>query len=155
MPNQVRDVLSEKILRVDAAVPVADMRVAIRGRHASHVAVIAQGQCLGVSNLNDADLASDDATFGDLVHNQPNAPVSDATPLEELVRLFADSNVDSQIVQNDRGEFVGVVTRQSLLEGLLRERRQIARSDHDDSVVEQRLRRSQQIAHIGIAAMPG
>ena len=111
MPNQLRDVLSERVLRVDAAVPVADMQVAIRGRRASHVAVIAQGQCLGVSSLTDADSAANDKTFADLVDLRPYNPVSDSTSLEELVRLFADTNDDCQIVHNDRGEFVGVVTQ--------------------------------------------
>jgi len=128
MPNRASDVLSKTVLRVDAAAPLSDKRVEIRRRRASHVAIFAQGQCLGVSNISDADLSSNDATFGDFVAGQPCVDVSDVISVEELGRLFADSDIEAQVVRNDLGEFVGVVTRQSLLEALLEERSQAEQS---------------------------
>ena len=120
MSNTANDVLSRMVLHVDAAAPVTETLDKLRTLLASHVAVIMQGQCLGVVNVHDVYFAASDAKFGDLVDVRPYTPVSDTTSLEELDQLFTDAIVDTRVVHNDQGEFVGVVTRQSLLEGLVK-----------------------------------
>jgi len=116
MPSRAHDAFSKKVLRVDAAAPLSAALGEFRRRRASHVAVFAQGQCLGASSFSDADLSSGDATFDDLVRHQPCPTVSDATSLDDLGQLFSDAKTDALVVNNDQGEYVGVVTRQSLLE---------------------------------------
>ena len=124
MSSRAHEVLSKRVLRVDSGTPLSDTLVEIRRKRASHVAVFSQTECLGVSSCNDADAPAGDTTLEDLLQRQPCPSVSDTTSLEELGRLFADPRIDAQIVHNDQGAFVGVVTRQSLLEGLLKEREQ-------------------------------
>jgi PAS domain S-box-containing protein len=124
MSNRAQDVLSKTVLRVDAAEPFSEKLAEIRRRRASHVAIFAHGRCLGVSSFSNAVFSSNDATFGELIGGQRSVNVSDATSVEELSREFADSSIEAQVVQDELGEFVGVVTRQSLLEALLNEREQ-------------------------------
>jgi len=149
MSVRAHEVLGERVVRVDAAVPVCEMLAAIRERRAAHVAVFANGQCLGVSSLHDVDLAADDTRFGDLVDVWPCISVSDSIAVEELGRAFTDTKFDVQVVHDDQGEFIGVVTRQSLLEGLLKERQETEESLRQGTATEQLLHRAQQIAHVG------
>ena len=102
----------------------------ILSRKVSHVVVFAQGKCLGVSNSLDAEFLSGATLFQDLVHRPPDNSVSETTTLEEFGRLFSDHTVDAQVVHDSQGEYVGVVTRQSLLETLLKEHRQTEITDH-------------------------
>ncbi len=123
MSNQAHHVLSKTVLRVDASEPFTDKLDEILRRRVSHVAIFAKGRCLGVSSFSDAILSSDDTTFGDLVEGQRCVNVSDAKSVEELCQAFADPSVEALVVENELGEFAGVVTRQSLLEALLKERK--------------------------------
>ena len=136
MSSRAHEVLSTRVLRVDSGAPLSDTLAEIRHKRASHVAVFSQMECLGVSSFNDADAASGETTVKDLLQRQPCPSVSDTTSLEELGRLFADPRIDAQIVHNDQGDFVGVVTRQSLLEGLLKERAQTEASLSPSNVIE-------------------
>ncbi|MBC8351953.1 MAG: PAS domain S-box protein [Planctomycetes bacterium] len=136
MSTLAQDVLSERVVTVDAAAPLREASVDIHERRASHVAIFTQGRCQGVSSLNGVDLSSDNRTFGDLIEGFPLATVSGETSLEELGRLFADAKVEGQVVHNELGEFVGVVTRQSLLETLINEGNQPVGSLRRSNVTE-------------------
>ncbi len=114
--------LCDKVMRVDAGMPVSKMLSEVRGRRPSHVAVMVDGRCVGVSSFQNANLSLGDACTEDLVEAHPGEAVLDTTSLDELGRLFANSDIETQVVQNVAGEFVGVVTRRSLLQALLNER---------------------------------
>ena len=136
MSNRVHSVLSKKVLRVDAAESLSSSIAEIRRSRASHVAIFDHERCLSVSSLSDIELSSDDVTFGDLVEGQSFVDVSNIESVDELGRLFADANIEAQVVHDDQGKFVGVVTRQSLLDGLLRERKQTEQSKHEGDLTE-------------------
>ena len=124
MSAHAHDALSEKVIRVDTAEPLSESLGKIRQQRASHVAVFAKGECLGVSGFNEADLVTGDSTFEDLAQRQSCPVVTDTAPLDELVRVFADSTADAQVVNDSDGNFVGVVTRQSLLEAMIEDRKE-------------------------------
>ena len=120
MLSRAIDALSDNVLRIDAATPLSETLKRIRDKRASHVAVFSGRKCLGVSSFNDARLHAGITTTVDLI-GQPFCPaVSDTTSFEELGRVFEDSRVEAQLILDDRGEFTGVVTRQSLLDALLK-----------------------------------
>lgn len=122
MPLLAKDALSKKTLFVDKGVPLSDTMEEIHKRRASHIAILTRGHCLGVSNVEDAGSLPVDTTLEELVQHQTHPVTSKSTTLEELGQVFSDPNIDVQIVNDDQGNFVGVVTRQSLLEALLEER---------------------------------
>jgi PAS domain S-box-containing protein len=122
MPNSVRSIQSRTILRVNACASLSDTLATGRRQRASHVAVFEKDRCLGVSSLHNSSLLTRSSTFGDLVEEQRCINISDSATIEEIGRGFADPDVEAQVVHTDEGDFVGVVTRQSLLESLLDER---------------------------------
>lgn len=124
MPNSAHNVQSRTILRVDAGTSLADTLATGRRQRASHVAVFEKERCLGVSSLHNSSLLTRSSTFGELVEEQRCINISDSATIEEIGRGFADSDVEAQVIHTDEGDFVGVVTRQSLLEALLDERNQ-------------------------------
>ena len=128
--------LSKKILRVDAATPLSDKWYEIRQRRASHTAVFAQETCLGVANVKLLDGPPQETTFGDLIERQNCKIVLESSSIEELARSFEDPDIEALVVQNDQAGFVGIVTRQSLLEGLLEERGQPNQSSRRRSLTE-------------------
>lgn len=122
MACHAQHVLSRSVIRVDATESVAQSLPRFQDRQATHAAVFTQDKCRGASNLNDAQLASVEATYEELLRQKSCPVVSDTTPLEQLGKLFADSEVDALVVQDGQGAFLGLVTRQSLLEAVLEER---------------------------------
>lgn len=122
MSNCANDVLSVEVLTVDANAPLRDQLLKIRERRVSLVAIVERGHCLSVLSVNGLDLSEGNQSYGDLVKSQPSAAVSTVTSVEVLGRLFADSRIEAVVVNNELGEFVGLATRQSLLESLLSER---------------------------------
>ncbi len=122
MSNCAHDVLSDEVLTVDANAPLRDQLLDIRERRVSLVAIVERGHCLSVLSVNGLDLSEGNQSYGDLVKSQPCASVSTVTSVEVLGRLFADSRIEAVVVNNELGEFVGLATRQSLLESLLSER---------------------------------
>jgi signal-transduction protein with cAMP-binding, CBS, and nucleotidyltransferase domain len=104
MSTHAFDVLSERVLRVDSAAPLSETLIEIRRKRASHVAVFSQGECLGVSTLGDTDPSTEASTSEELVNRHPCPVVSEATSLDELGRVFADANVEAQVVHDDQGE---------------------------------------------------
>ncbi len=119
MPKRAQSVQSRTILRVDAGESLFDTLATGRRQRASHVAVFEKERCLGVSSIHYSSLLTRSSTFGELVEEQRCVNISESATVEEIGRAFADSDVEAQVVHTDEGDFVGVVTRQSLLEALL------------------------------------
>lgn len=116
--------ISDRVLRVDAGAKVAEIIPEVRRWNATHVAVFSDEQLLGVARLLDVELAADDLTVRDLGEPTPCPAVPATGSLDEIGRRFADCDVNIQTVHDDRGEYIGAVTRQSLIETLLKDRGQ-------------------------------
>lgn len=138
MSSQTQRLLSKTILRVDAASPLSENLPTIRKHRASHVAVFARERCLGVSSMNATKPPADSSTFADVVEGDSCITVADSASVEEFGRHFQDSNIEALLVNNSNGEFVGVVTRQSLLEAMLSERNSPPHADADYDATKHR-----------------
>lgn len=125
MPRQVQDALSKNVLRVDASISVAEALAQSCEKNVSHVAVLTGGHCLGVSSFHDEGSLSVPQTSQHRQDPTPSVTISDTTSFDEMVRLFGNPEVDAQIVENAEGKFIGVITRQSLLEALQTDRKQL------------------------------
>ncbi|MGY8771283.1 MAG: hypothetical protein ACKVH8_22950, partial [Pirellulales bacterium] len=84
---------------------------------------LAHGNLLGVSDgiqsRNPSSIAENENDIGPEISS--SVSVSESTSLEALVQLFSDPKIETQNLHDDQGQFVGVVTRQSLLEAMLKE----------------------------------
>jgi C4-dicarboxylate-specific signal transduction histidine kinase len=69
--------------------------------------------------------------------------ISNGLSLEDMVRCFGERDLDAAIVVDEQQEFVGVVTSQSLLAALARQRSTFTREQ------QQLLDRFQRLSHIG------
>lgn len=138
--------LSQFVVHVDIQSRPADITETIEQSRATHAVVFDEGQCRGVVALRHAGYFAPHRPFGELL--LPGAPeaISGDLSLDEAARLLADSCVDAVPVVDETGAYVGVVTGQSLLAALLRQKAAAPASSTDDSEsrqFEQALRRSE------------
>lgn len=116
------DILSNRVVKADAETRPADVLGAVEASRATHVAVF-DGACFcGLVRLQDILRSSPQRIFADLLPPIPPAPLAVDAPLDEIGRLISTSDADAVTVVDGDGSFVGAVTQQSLLEGLLREK---------------------------------
>ena len=125
MPAIARNVLSDRVLKVSAAARPLELLDGDRESEASWAAVFDDGRYSGLVSLEDTAIASESQTFSEMLPASRRAVVSETTPLDELGRMFADSGVDCIAVVDEQNAFLGVVTRQSVIEGLLAEGKQV------------------------------
>ncbi len=118
-----RDILSDQVVKVDGEARPADVRNEVEARDATHVAVFDGPHFCGLVRLRDVLLSSAQRIFADLLPPNPPAFMTVDRPLDEIGRLMSTSDADAVTVVDGDGSFVGAVTRRSLLESLLHEKR--------------------------------
>ncbi len=126
MSNMSPSLLSKTVLRIDEGESLAERLKETRSRRATHIAVFAKGHCLGVASSRVVDWSSGEPAIEKLLNAQRWENVGVDSSVESLCQAFADPNLDALIVRNAANEFAGVVTRQSLLEALAKERRLVS-----------------------------
>lgn len=103
--------------------PAADVAAALRDRDESFVVVLDEHRPVGVLSAADLGRAVGDvaagATAGDLVTETEMVRAS--ADRETLVSVFADSGARRVVVEDDAGEFAGVVALDGLLAAYGRE----------------------------------
>ncbi|PHS15420.1 MAG: hypothetical protein COA78_05005 [Blastopirellula sp.] len=132
MPSFVHKILSDKIEQANAALPLSETLEEIRKLQASHAASLAQGNLLR-SPDGKQSMPSSNAKNEDAAAPLISSAVSESTSLEELVQIFSDPQVETQALHDEQGQPVGTVTRQSLLEAMLKEVKQAKQPQSDSS----------------------
>jgi C4-dicarboxylate-specific signal transduction histidine kinase len=117
------DVISPRVVRADAEQRIADVQADIARADATHVAVFDQGRFRGVVSLREAAQRSRERIFADLLPRAAAAPVAGDSPADDLCRPRLG---DAVPVVGADGQFLGVVTPESLFEALLKEQEQSA-----------------------------
>lgn len=119
---RVADALSGRVVSADAEARLGDIRDEIERCEATHVAVFEQGRFRGLIRLRDILLIAPQRIFADLLPRPAPPVLALDTPISEIGWMLAEAP-DALPVLDAAGEFVGVVTRQSLLSALLTEHR--------------------------------
>lgn len=135
-----RDLLSDTTIEVAAESRLVDALDEIGRRQATHAAVFDGAVLRGVVPLQTILASPPQRIFADLLPRLPLRSVLDSTPIEVIGAMMETATVDGLEVVDERGEFLGVITRTSLLGALLAESR--ARLDEIDrlKVQQERLR---------------
>jgi len=135
--------VSSRVARVDARNCPSLAREQTNFGQVTHAVVFEAGTIRGVVRLDETVRTFPDRTFAEFLPAGPPIVIPSGLSLEELARRFAENNLDAAIVVDQQGEFVGVVTSQSLLAALI-EQRNIQKSTQQDL-----LYRYLRLAHMG------
>jgi signal transduction histidine kinase len=115
--------VSRRVVSVEGSRRLAEVASEIEQRRATHCVVLSQGVPRGVVRMRELASASSLRLLADLAVPCPSVP--DDAPLERAVALFQTDGVDSVIVLH-QGQFLGLITPESLLAQLLEEQTQLA-----------------------------
>ena len=137
MTLRARDVVSDHVAKADLESRVGDVLQRPGKRQPTHVAVFDGGRFVGLIRLQDTLLSSPLRIFEDLIPESTTTSVLPDMPAQEVGRLMQESGADALPVVGGDGAFVGAVTEQSLLVGLLAEQhRLLEESDRLRDVAE-------------------
>src|SRR5258708_1245523 len=114
--------LSQFVVYVDIQSRPADITETIKQTRATHAVVFPEGQCRGIIALRHAMQFAPERPFGELLLPGTPQAISSDLSLDEAARLLADKCVDAVPVNDETGAYVGVVTEQSLLAALFRQK---------------------------------
>ncbi|MEY4760883.1 MAG: hypothetical protein RLZZ200_739, partial [Pseudomonadota bacterium] len=130
LPLTAREALDHRLVRVTDT--MSPCNIAMREGRISLYAVFeeADGRFLGiVTGANCVGFPM--RIFADLLHNTRSGLVAAKTPAEEVLQRMEGAGMEALPVCDDEGQFLGAVSRQSLLEALLqREREQFTELTH-------------------------
>lgn len=130
LPLVAREALDDRFVRVTDTMHPAGLSKRDGRIRGYAVFAEANGKFLGlVTDARCADFPF--RIFADLVRNAQSGPVAAEAPVEEIFQRIEQEGVEALPVLGDGGQFLGAVSRQSLLEALLqREREQYAELVH-------------------------
>jgi len=118
MESRVAAAVSSRVVRVDRQSLVGDARARINQCRATHVAIVEADRCLGILSVEETLSCPAQQPFSEFVPAQPPAGISCDRPLDEAARLLK-ADVDALPVLDERGLFVGLTTRASLVSALV------------------------------------
>jgi CBS domain containing-hemolysin-like protein len=122
--STARDLLSKRVVVVDAENRLHDVVAEITAADASHCAVIdkkTDGKFIGVVRLKDIASKSAHRIFADLVSSSMPLDIQESLEANVVFRLMQARGSDEVVVMNMTREYVGLITRESLLEWWLAE----------------------------------
>ncbi len=119
------DVVSDRVANADFESRVGDVLERSGKRQPTHVAAFDGGRFAGLIRLQDLLLSSPLRIFADLIPEGTTTSVHPDMPAQEVGRLMQQSGVGALPVVRGDGAFVGAVTEQSLLDGLLAEQHRL------------------------------
>ena len=125
METRAADILSSDVIEVDAESRPADVLQEIRVRRAHYAAVFDVERNIGLLPLQDILYSSTERIFADLLPEPQPPAVTPETPIDELEDLLSKTDLDAVPVVTKRGRFVGVVSRQRVLNSILDEKQRI------------------------------
>jgi DNA-binding CsgD family transcriptional regulator/CBS domain-containing protein len=123
--TRAADVLSSDVIRVDGESRPADVLQEIRARRAHFAAVFDGERNIGLLPLQDILYSSTERIFADLLPEPLPPAVPPETPIDELEDLLFKTDLDAVPVVTEQGRFVGVVSRQGLLNSKLDEKQRL------------------------------
>jgi C4-dicarboxylate-specific signal transduction histidine kinase len=144
--------ISSRIVRVDAEACPRDICEQIEYRRATHAAIFEAvhfgegqfgGQILGLVRLDETVRQFPQRSFSEFLQPGEKLVISSDLSLQEIVRCFAERDLDAAIVLDQQQEFVGVITSQSLLAVLAEQRHSLAREQ------QELLDRYQRLSYVG------
>lgn len=120
----MREVLTQRLVKVSAEDRLTDVSRLITENRASHCVVLDQprGDFLGVVRVRDAVTMPVDRIFADLISPLPVYRVKKDQPPTELAELADQEQWEDAVVLSPSGKFIGLVTRESLCDWRLKER---------------------------------
>ena len=122
MPQAV-DFLSSRIVTMEAEARLSDAAEAIRAKNATHCAVLdsAAGKFFGIVRLADAALRPSQRIAADLIAADPPPVVPETADLRQVAEQLRNARAEEAVVLSADGRFLGVITREGLLDWALRE----------------------------------
>lgn len=114
----MRSLLTRRVVEVGAEERLADVSRLIAENKASHCVVVERpgGGFVGVVRIRDAVTKPADRIFADLISELPAYRVNRTAPRAQVFERIEKENVEDAVVLSDGGKFVGVVTRESVLQ---------------------------------------
>src|SRR5574337_1390651 len=130
LPLTAREALDQRLIRVTDAMHPADLATQEGKTRLYAIFEETDGKFLGI--VTGADCVGFPLRiFADLVPTAQLRPVGAEASVEEIFQRIEEEGVEGLSVLDEQGNFLGAVTRQSLLEALLRrEREQLAKLTH-------------------------
>ena len=137
----MRALLTRRFVKVSAEDRLIDVSGQIAENRASHCIVLEQprGEFLGVVRVRDAAAMPIGRIFADLISPVPTFRVAKSLTPTAFVQWVARENLEDAVVLSNSGQFVGVVTRESLCDWQLKERIRTLTTLENRATVQDRL----------------
>jgi len=119
---KVRDALSQRFVIVPPQACVSAVLGQVAEKQATHCAIVdpVSDQFLGLVRLADVSLANTQAVFAELRPAVQPPALQSETLLGDIAKLVSQQGVDALPVLDARGNFVAILTHESLVQTLLR-----------------------------------
>jgi two-component system cell cycle sensor histidine kinase/response regulator CckA len=119
---KVRDALSQRFVIVPPQACVSAVLDQVEEKRATHCALVdpVSGQFLGLVRLADVSLANTQAVFAELRPAVQPPALQSETLLGDIAKLVSQQGVDAFPVMDVQGNFVAILTHESLVQTLLR-----------------------------------
>lgn len=119
---KVRDALSQRFVIVPPQACVSDVMDQVSEKRATHCALVdpVSGQFLGLVRLADVSLTNTQAVFAELRPAVQPPALQSETLLGDIAKLVSQQGVDAFPVMDVQGNFVAILTHESLVQTLLR-----------------------------------
>lgn len=121
----IRAYLSDRVVIVDDEARPKDVTAQIQAHDSTHAAVFAQEKFRGIVRLQDALQTSPDRIFADLLPASPPPIVGPEASSQEINEMFSRANTDALAVAGADARFIGIVTRETLLNRLFEENKEL------------------------------